>query len=77
MVLGVWRDGHENTLKLRPDGSMFERVEAGIGKATRHEFKTEEEKDRELSAAFYFESLGSSRATRIPLAEAEAAAAGL
>jgi cytochrome c2 len=53
----VLRDGKTETLRILPDGSMQARVEEGIGQAKRDEFKHEEDKDRELSAAFYYESL--------------------
>ena len=53
----VLRDGKTETLRILPDGSMQARVEEGIGQAKRNEFKHEEDKDRELSAAFYYESL--------------------
>ena len=36
---------------------MLDRVEEGIGRAERGEFKSEKDKDRELSAAFYYESV--------------------
>ena len=57
MVLKVQRGGHEQTLKIAPDGSMLDRADFAVGKAERGEFKTEKEKERELSAAFYVESL--------------------
>ena len=53
----VLRDGKTETLRIAPDGSLLARVEEGVGQAKRNEFKNEEEKDRELSAAFYYESL--------------------
>jgi mono/diheme cytochrome c family protein len=57
MVLSVSRSGQLQTLKIVADGSLLDRVETGIGRGIRGEFKTEEEKDRELSAAFYYESV--------------------
>jgi len=56
-VVTVIRDGKTEVLRLKPDGSMLARVEEGIGHAIRNEFKADDDKDRELSAAFYFESL--------------------
>lgn len=55
----VWRDGKElaEPIVVTADTSMQERVEEGIGRAERGEFDTPAEKDRELSAAFYVESL--------------------
>lgn len=57
--VGVWRDGHAlaEPIKVTADTSLAERVEDGIGRAERHEFKTKEAEERELSAAFYVESL--------------------
>ena len=57
VAVGVIRDGHEQTLTLAADASLLDRVEAGIGRAKRDEFKTEASRDRETSAAFYVESL--------------------
>lgn len=57
MPLTVIRGGHEMHLEVSPDGSLFHRVDAAVGQAERGEFKTEKEEDRELSAAFYYESL--------------------
>ena len=56
-VVTVVRNGKTDILRIKPDGSMQARVEAGIGQAKRGEFTDEVEKDRELSAAFYYESL--------------------
>ena len=47
----------EKVLHITPDGSMLARVEQGIGRGKRGEFKVPAEEDRELSAAFYYESL--------------------
>lgn len=54
----IWRQGEELTLQMSVDGSTKERVETAIGKARRGEYKDRAEEERELSAAFYFESLG-------------------
>ena len=56
-VATVIRAGKPETLTITPDGSMNARVEEAVGHAKRNEFKDEQEKDRELSAAFYYESL--------------------
>lgn len=57
--LTVWRDGKEleAPIKIKADSSLKDRVEIGIGRAERGEFPTADEKERELSAAFYYESL--------------------
>ena len=57
MAVTVVRSGHEQTLKIVADGSLYDRVEEGIGRATRGEFKSKEEEERETSAAFYYESV--------------------
>ncbi len=58
VAVGVLRAGHEQTINLKADASLLERVEDGIGRAKRHEFKAgSEEEERESSAAFYVESL--------------------
>jgi len=58
VAVGVWRGGHEQMIQLKADSSLLDRVEDGIGRAERHEFKAgDEEEERELSAAFYVESL--------------------
>lgn len=57
LSLKVWRAAHEKELKIVADGSLYDRVEEAIGRAERGDFKQEQEKDRELSAAFYYESL--------------------
>lgn len=57
MAVTVVRAGQEETVKVIADGSLFDRVEEGVGRGERGEFKTDQEKDRELSAAFYYESL--------------------
>ena len=56
-IVSVIRGGQTESLRLKPDGSMQARVEDGIGRAKRDEFKSEEDRDRETSAAFYYESL--------------------
>lgn len=57
--VNVWRDGKllEHAIELKADSSMQDRVENGISQAERHEFKSKEAEERELSAAFYYESL--------------------
>ena len=57
--VNVWRDGKllEHPIELKADFSMQDRVENGISQAERHEFKSKEAEERELSAAFYYESL--------------------
>ena len=62
VAVGVWRGGHEQTIKLKADSSLLDRVEDGIGRAERRAKQPEakaggEEEERELSAAFYVESL--------------------
>ena len=57
VAVGVIRDGHEQTFTLTADASLLDRVEVGIGRAKRDEFKTEASRVRENSAAFYVESL--------------------
>lgn len=56
-VVTVIRDGKTEAVHIKPDGSMQDRVESAVGQALRHEFKDEEDRDRETSAAFYYESL--------------------
>jgi len=55
--LTVLRAGKEESLHMRPDGSLFDRADKAVGRGERGEFKNAAEKDRELSAAFYYESL--------------------
>jgi mono/diheme cytochrome c family protein len=57
MPLTIIRNSQEQTIHLKPDGSMIARAERGIGRAERGEFKTEKDEDRELSVAYYVESL--------------------
>ena len=57
VAVGMVRGGHEETIKLKADASLLDRVEDGIGRADRGEYKTEGEGEDELSAAFYVESL--------------------
>ena len=52
VAVGVIRDGHEQTFTLTADASLLDRVEVGIGRAKRDEFKTEASRVRENSAAF-------------------------
>jgi cytochrome c551/c552 len=54
--LSIWRDGAEIALLARPDGSTEQRVQAALLAADRGEL-TGETKERELSAAFYYESV--------------------
>ena len=56
-IVKIIRKGEELTLKIKPDGSMQQRVEDAIGHAKRKEYQSAEEEDRELSASFYYESL--------------------
>lgn len=58
VTLEVWRGGKSHVLQIAPDGSLEERVQEGLGKALRKEFKDPAEEERETSAAFYYESLG-------------------
>jgi len=57
----VVRGGEDLTVKLQPNGSLHDRVETGIGMAERGEFTDDAagaaEEARELSAAFFYESL--------------------
>ena len=55
--VGIIRNGHEQSVTVTADASLLERVEDGIGRAKRGEFKTENSGNRETSAAFYVESL--------------------
>ena len=55
--LTVIRGGHERPLTIHADGSLAARVEKGIGRSERGEFTSEEERNREESAAFYYESV--------------------
>ncbi len=56
--LSIWRAGHEHHFTIQPDGSTEDRVQEGLKRANRHEYQDPAEEDRELSAAFYYESLG-------------------
>jgi cytochrome c551/c552 len=54
----IWRDGkEEGPIKIKADSSLLARVEDGISRAARHEFADKADEERELSAAFYYESL--------------------
>lgn len=55
--LSIWRDGAEVSLQAWPDGSLEKRVNDGLMAVDRGELEGEV-KDRELSAAYYYESLG-------------------
>ena len=57
--LVVWRNGEQvpEPIVLKADTSMQDRVEEGISAAERKEFKSKEAEERELAAAFYYESL--------------------
>ncbi|MDX1967646.1 MAG: c-type cytochrome [Planctomycetaceae bacterium] len=55
--LTIWRDGRELSLTAWPDGSLEERVQSNLLAAERGELHGADEQ-RELSAAFYYESLG-------------------
>jgi cytochrome c551/c552 len=55
--LRVIRQGQDVTLTMRPDGSLTDRVASAVGRAERHEYASSAEEDRELSAAFFYESL--------------------
>lgn len=58
LSVGVWRNGQEQAITIKADASLLDRVEQGIGRAKRGEFKPgSAEEERELSAAFYVESL--------------------
>lgn len=57
VALSVWRKGQELEFRARPDGSLEQRVNAGLLAVDRGELSGEV-KERELSAAFYYESLG-------------------
>eukprot|EP00456_Euglypha_rotunda_P077349 TRINITY_DN729_c0_g1_i1.p1 TRINITY_DN729_c0_g1~~TRINITY_DN729_c0_g1_i1.p1 ORF type:complete len:1351 (+),score=347.08 TRINITY_DN729_c0_g1_i1:6541-10593(+) len=59
VAVTVWRAGKElpEPIVVTADSSMLDRVETAIGRAERGEYDTPEEKERELSAAFYYESL--------------------
>ncbi len=58
VALEVMRNGKVVEMHIAPDGSLEERVQEGLGKARRNEFKDPAEENRETSAAFYYESLG-------------------
>jgi cbb3-type cytochrome oxidase cytochrome c subunit len=53
----VIRGGEELVLGLRPDGSLHDRAVNAVKTAERHEFATHEDEERELSTAFFYESL--------------------
>jgi hypothetical protein len=51
------RAGKELVIQMRPDGSLHDRAVEAVGGAHRHDFASKEEEERELSAAFFYESL--------------------
>jgi len=55
----VWRDGQElaEPISVVADSSMLDRVESAVRRAEHHEFPSKEVEERELSAAFYYESV--------------------
>ena len=57
VTLAVWRNGAEHEMAIRPDGSTEDRVRNGLEDARREEFKDPADRDRELSAGFYYQSL--------------------
>ncbi len=57
VVVRVMRGGEEISVNLRPDGSLHDRAVGAIETAERHEFASTGAEDREMSAAFFFESL--------------------
>jgi len=57
VAVRIQRGGQDVALIIRPDGSTQDRVLAGVHAAQRQEFTDAATRDRELSAAFYYESL--------------------
>ncbi|MDZ4688472.1 MAG: c-type cytochrome [Planctomycetaceae bacterium] len=57
IALTIHRGGQELQARIVPDGSLYERVVSGLEAADNHEFKDKADEERELSAAFYYESL--------------------
>ena len=59
VAVTVWRDGKalDEPITVKADSSLQDRVEDGISRAERNEFKTKKDGERERSAAFYYESL--------------------
>lgn len=55
--ISIWSHGAEQTLVAWPDGSLEQRVQSNLEAVRRGELSGAD-KDRELSAAFYYESLG-------------------
>jgi mono/diheme cytochrome c family protein len=53
----IWRKGREETLEIAPDGSTEARVKKGVKAAGQNAFKNPADRDRELSAGFYYQSL--------------------
>lgn len=57
LAVKVIRSGAEQTVHVHADGSLFKRVDEGVGRAARNEFKSEHERELETSAAFYYENI--------------------
>jgi mono/diheme cytochrome c family protein len=57
VTLTVHRGGKDAEFTTHPDGSMFDRIETALKSANNHAFPDHESEFRELSAAFYYESL--------------------
>lgn len=59
VAVNVWRDGAvlADPIGIVADSSLLDRVETAVRKAEHHEFKSPEVEERELSAAFYYESV--------------------
>lgn len=57
VALVLYRGGKELAFRFHPDGSTYDRVDASLKAADNHEFKSHADEERELSAAFYYESL--------------------
>lgn len=57
VAVHIIRNGEDETLKVRPDGSLHDRAEAAVGAADRGELHDSDAGERELSAAFFYESL--------------------
>lgn len=53
----VIRHGEEKVLHMHPDGSLHDRAVSAMGSAERHEFATHADENREMSTAFFYESL--------------------
>lgn len=57
MSVKVIRAGHEEDLKIVADGSLMDRAETAVGRGLTSEYKDPVERDHELSAAYYYESV--------------------